>query len=358
VTDPLPRKRSKSAYAEAGVDIDEGNEFVRRIRPLIQRTYREGVLTEIGGFSGFFALDFRRYEDPVLLATTDGVGTKLLLAKEAVSLKGIGVDLVAMCANDLIVYGAEPLFFLDYMAFPRLSLQEGLELMEGIVEGCEESRMALLGGETAEMPGVYRKGAYDLAGFAVGIVERRKIIDGSEVRVGARIIGLSSSGPHSNGFSLIRKILKDRGLSLSQRPYGLEEPLGKLLLEPTRIYVRWVLPLLNQFPILAMAHITGGGLLENLPRVLPRSARAVLNPKGWEVPPIFRFLEEAGRVSPAEMFRVFNMGIGFVLVVEEPFVKPIIEMIQRFGGQAFEIGEIEPRREGEPPVVIPSVVEG
>jgi phosphoribosylformylglycinamidine cyclo-ligase len=277
------------------------------------------------------------------------------LAKEGGNFKGIGKDLVAMCANDLLVYGAEPLFFLDYMAFPRLDLKEGVELMEGIVEGCEEARMALLGGETAEMPGVYRKDAYDLAGFAVGVVERRKIIDGSAVRVGARIIGLASSGPHSNGFSLIRKILKEHRLSLSEIPSGLSEPLGKLLLEPTKIYARVILPLVSHFPVLAMAHITGGGLWENLPRVLPRSARAVLDAKSWEIPQVFRFLEEAGRVSPQEMFRVFNMGIGFVLIVAEEFVKPVLEMVAQFGGQAFEIGAMEPRKEGEPAVVISGI---
>lgn len=344
----------KSSYAKAGVDISRGNLFVETIRPLVRQTFREGVLSDIGGFSGFFALDFHRFKDPVLVATSDGVGTKLLLAKRYGRLKGIGLDLVAMCANDLVAHGAEPLFFLDYLAFPALNLSEGVELVEGIVEGCKLARMALLGGETAEMPGVYKKGAYDLAGFAVGIVDRHRIIDGCAVPLGARIIGIAASGPHSNGFSLIRKILTSRRLSLEDTPSGLPAPLGDLLLKPTHIYVRTVLNLLDQVPIYAMAHITGGGLLENLPRVLPRSARAILDPTTWEIPPLFFFLKEEGGIEPEEMFRVFNMGIGFVIIVAENTVSEVLETIEKFGDHAWVIGGIEARREEEPAVVLTS----
>jgi len=345
---------SKSRYAEAGVDIDKATRLVAEIKRLVKSTPRQGVLSEIGGFSGLLALDLSRFQEPVLCATTDGVGTKIKLAVLYGKHRGIGIDLVAMCVNDLIVYGAQPLFFLDYLAFGKLEEKIFLELLEGIAEGCREAGCALLGGETAEMPGMYPPGEYDCAGFAVGVVDRDRIIDGSEVSVGDVILGFASNGLHSNGFSLVRKIvLEELGLDLSREIPELGSPLGEELLKPTRIYVRTVLNLLHRgLRIKAMAHITGGGFYDNLPRVLPRGVRAVIQKSAWELPPIFKFLMREGRISEEEMYRVFNCGIGFVLVVEPEVVEEVEALSRGLGEEVYRIGIIEASSEDSPRVIL------
>ncbi len=344
----------RSRYAEAGVDIDKANRLVEEVRKLVKSTPRFGVLSDIGGFSGLFALDLNHFREPVLCATTDGVGTKIKLAVMAGRHRGIGIDLVAMCVNDLVVCGAKPLFFLDYLAFGKLEEEVYLSLLSGIAEGCREAECALLGGETAEMPGMYPPGEYDCAGFAVGVVERNRIVDGSEVSVDDVILGLASNGLHANGFSLVRKIvLEELGLDLSAEIPELDAPLGEELLRPTRIYVKTVLNLLHRgVPVKAMAHITGGSFYDNLARVLPQGVRAVIEKSAWEVPPIFRFLEERGRISEEELYRVFNCGIGFVLVVPEKAVEEVEAVCRGLGEKVFRIGRIEAAKEGEPPVVL------
>ncbi len=345
----------RSRYAEAGVDIEKANRLVEEIKRLVKSTPRQGVLADIGGFSGLFALDVANFREPVLCATTDGVGTKIKLAVAAGRHRGIGIDLVAMCVNDLIVCGAKPLFFLDYLAFGKLEESVYLELLSGIAEGCREARCALLGGETAEMPGMYPPGEYDCAGFAVGVVDRSRIIDGSEVSVGDIVLGLASNGLHSNGFSLVRKIVfEELKLDLSAQIPELEGvPLGEELLKPTRIYVETILNLLNRGTRLkAMAHITGGGFYDNLSRVLPRGVRAVIQKSSWEKPPIFRFLQEKGRISEEEMYRVFNCGIGFVLVVPEEEVEEVEAVARALGEKVFRIGYIEAATESDSKVLV------
>ncbi|HIE32744.1 MAG TPA: phosphoribosylformylglycinamidine cyclo-ligase [Thermodesulfobacteriaceae bacterium] len=343
-----------SRYAEAGVDIDKANRLVEEVKRLVKSTPRQGVLADIGGFSGLFALDLNHFQEPVLCATTDGVGTKIKLAVLYGKHRGIGIDLVAMCVNDLIVCGAKPLFFLDYLAFGKLEEKIYLELLEGIAEGCREGHCALLGGETAEMPGMYPPGEYDCAGFAVGVVDRNRIIDGSEVSVGDVILGLASNGLHSNGFSLVRKIVLEElklDLSVEVPEFGL--PLGEELLKPTRIYVHTVLNLLHRGTrIKAMAHITGGGFYDNLSRVLPRGVRAVIEKSAWEVPPIFNFLKEKGRISEEEMYRVFNCGIGFVLVVPPEAVEEVESVCRGLGDTVYRIGIIEASSGNSPQVIL------
>ena len=295
-------------YKRAGVDIDAGNRLVQRIKPAVRRTGRAEVLGGLGGFGGLFHLG-RRYQDPVLVSGTDGVGTKLMLARALEKHRDIGIDLVAMCVNDILVCGAEPLFFLDYYACGHLDVDAAAEVIEGIAVGCEQAGCALIGGETAEMPGMYPPGDYDLAGFAVGAVERDRIIDGSLVDDDCVLLGLLSSGPHSNGYSLIRKVLERAG--------GVEQnrERAETLMAPTRIYVGDVLPLLEKFDIRGMAHITGGGLDENIVRILPAEFGVEIDTTAWQPPEIFTWLSEVGRIEPAEMRRTFNMGIGFVLIV-------------------------------------------
>ncbi|QJA06252.1 phosphoribosylformylglycinamidine cyclo-ligase [Thermosulfurimonas marina] len=344
----------KSRYAEAGVDIDKANRLVEEVRRLVKSTPRLGVLSDIGGFSGLFALDLAHYREPVLAATTDGVGTKIKVALAAGAHRGIGIDLVAMCVNDLVVCGAKPLFFLDYLAFGRLEEKIYLELLEGITEGCRQADCALLGGETAEMPGMYPPGEYDCAGFAVGVVDRNRIVDGSEVSVGDVILGLASSGLHANGFSLVRKVVfEELGLSLEDQPAGLERPLGEELLEPTRIYVKTVLNLLNRgIRLKAMAHITGGGFYDNLSRVLPKGVKAVIEKSAWEIPPIFRFLKEAGGLAEEEFYRVFNCGIGFVLIIPEEQVEEVEAVCRGLGEKVYRLGTIEACKKREARVIL------
>jgi len=336
-------------YKDAGVDIDAGNSFVKMIKPLVKATTRPEVIADIGGFGGLFSLNASKYRHPVLVSGTDGVGTKLKLAFMADRHDTIGIDLVAMCVNDIVVQGAEPLFFLDYLATGKLDPSKGAEIIKGVSEGCVQAGCALIGGETAEMPGFYAEGEYDIAGFAVGVVDRDNIIDGSSITVGNRLIGLASSGLHSNGYSLARKIVFERmGLSLQDRFPGSDLSVGDVLLTPTRIYAKSILNLLRDFPINGIAHITGGGLLENVPRILPHGCKALVNKNSWEVPAVFHVLQQGGNVVEEELFRTFNCGIGMVLVVPENEAEEILIRLSGLNERAYVIGEVvkcEPGKE-------------
>jgi phosphoribosylformylglycinamidine cyclo-ligase len=333
-------------YRDAGVDIDRGNQLVQRIRPIAERTRRPEVMQGLGGFGALFELPAGRYRHPVLVSSTDGVGTKLRLAIDTDRHDHIGIDLVAMCANDLVVHGAEPLFFLDYYATGALSLAVAERVIRGIGAGCEMAGMALVGGETAEMPGMYGSGDYDLAGFCVGVVERDAIITGAAVRPGDAVIGIASSGPHSNGYSLIRRVLALAGADPARPLAG--RPLIDHLLEPTRIYVRPVLALIRELPVRALAHITGGGLVENLPRVLPDGTAALLRRDSWEWPAVFRWVQEQGRVVDDEMYRVFNCGVGMVAVVAAEHADLAVRTLEAAGERAWRLGEIVPGAPGQP----------
>ncbi len=340
-------KSNPSKYATAGVDIDKGNEFVSRIKKIAGNTFRRGVLTDIGGFSGLFAIG-NDYSDPILVSSTDGVGTKLTIAKMCNKHDTIGIDLVAMCINDIAVGGARPLFFLDYLAMGSLDMNVGIDIVKGIARGCEIANCSLIGGETAEMPGLYSPGDYDMAGFVVGICERDKIIDGSEIKNGDKIIGLSSTGIHSNGYSLVRHIcFKELGLTVDQHIEELGCTLGEELLRPTRIYSESILNLIKSFKVSGFVHITGGGFLDNIPRVLPQSSRAIIYKDSWPVPPIFTFLQEKGNVSESEMCRTFNMGIGMVAIVDEELAEDVMLRLSALGEKPHLIGEIKARTPGE-----------
>lgn len=329
-------------YADAGVNIEAGNTLVERIKPLVATTRRSGVLGGIGGFGGLFELPVDRYQQPVMVSGADGVGTKLRLAIELGIHNTIGIDLVAMCVNDIIVCGAEPLWFLDYYATGKLDVDQAQEVISGIVEGCLQSGAALLGGETAEMPGMYAQNDYDLAGFAVGVVEKANIVDGSKVSVGDKLIALASSGPHSNGYSLIRKLLENKDV---QQPLG-DTSLARALLTPTRIYAKSIATLLKSCPVHAIAHITGGGLTENLPRVLPENTEAVIDLQNLELPGVFQWLQKAGNITDAEMFKTFNCGVGMVVVSAQETTNQVLETLQSCGEQACVIGCIEPGDSG------------
>lgn len=330
-----------NAYREAGVDINAGNAFVEKIKPLVKTTFRPEVLTELGGFGGLFGLDREKYKEPVLVSGTDGVGTKLKVAFMMDRHDTIGIDLVAMCVNDIVVTGAEPLFFLDYFATGKLQPDKAVEVVKGISEGCRQAGCALIGGETAEMPSMYSEGEYDLAGFAVGIAEKSKIIDGRTIRPGDIIVGLESSGLHSNGYSLARKIVFDQlGMKPTDRSVELDDPIGEILLTPTRIYVKPLLKLLKHFDLRALAHITGGGITENLPRVLPEGCQAKIRKGSWPVPPIFPFLQKYGKVSEEEMYCDFNMGIGMIAVVPYHQAEAFLSMAPWEGEKAYLMGEI------------------
>ncbi len=329
------------SYKDAGVDIDAGNTFVKMIKPLVKATSRPEVIADIGGFGGLFSLNTSKYKNPVLVSGTDGVGTKLKLAFMADRHDTIGIDLVAMCVNDIVVQGAEPLFFLDYLATGKLDPAKGAEVIKGVSEGCVQAGCALIGGETAEMPGFYAAGEYDIAGFAVGVVDRDNIIDGSTITVGNRLIGLTSSGLHSNGFSLARKVIFEKmGLGINDALPGLSKSVVEELLTPTRIYVKSVLNLLRDFPINGIAHITGGGLVENVPRVLPNGCKALINRKSWEVPAVFQLLQDAGNITDSELFRTFNCGIGMVLAIPESEAEEILIRLSGLNEQAYVIGEV------------------
>lgn len=336
------------SYRDAGVDIDAGNRLVERIKPHAAATARPGVLEGLGGFGALFELPLDRFRQPVLVSGTDGVGTKLKLAIALGRHETIGIDLVAMCANDVLVCGAEPLFFLDYYATGRLDLSVAESVIAGIARGCTLAGCALVGGETAEMPGIYAPGDYDLAGFCVGIVEKESIIRPERVRPGDVLIGLASSGPHANGYSLIRRIIELRGIDLAQPWEGVT--LGEALLAPTRIYVRPLLELLKSQPIHALAHITGGGITENLPRVLPEGTQARIDLKAWRRPAIFDWLQAQGGISDEEMLRTFNCGIGMILCVPEAAAEATLASLRAQGEMAWAIGRIEPAA-GPPRVV-------
>ena len=333
------------SYRDAGVDINAGDELVERIKPFARKTMREGVLSGLGGFGALFEIP-KRYREPVLVSGTDGVGTKLKLAFALNRHDTVGIDLVAMSANDVLVQGAEPLFFLDYFGCGRLDVDTATRVVAGIAKGCEYAACALIGGETAEMPGMYPDGEYDLAGFAVGAVEKSQIITGREIVPGDVVIGLASSGAHSNGYSLIRKIL-ERAQPALDAPFDGQRTLADAIMEPTRIYVKPVLALIAALPVKGIAHITGGGLTENIPRVLPENVKAVVEQSAWERPALFRWLQAEGQVAESEMHRVFNCGIGMVLVLAPENVRQALQMLNEAGEKAVEIGRIEARQAGE-----------
>ncbi len=336
------------SYRDAGVDIDAGDALVEAIKPIAKRTNRPGVMAGLGGFGALFQIP-PGYREPILVSGTDGVGTKLKLAIELGRHDTIGIDLVAMCANDIIVQGAEPLFFLDYFATGHLDIKVAEAVISGIGEGCRQAGAALIGGETAEMPGLYAREDYDLAGFCVGVVEKSRLIDGSAVKAGDTLIGLASTGPHSNGYSLIRKILSATGAGLEQTFDG--STLGETLLTPTRIYVKSLLTLLQTVPVHALAHITGGGLPGNVPRVLPANMRAVIDAGSWKRPGIFDWLQEGGNVESMEMYRTFNCGIGMLVAVAPADAERALALLRQAGESASVIGYIEPHQ-GESEIVI------
>jgi len=346
----MTQAKEKLSYRDAGVDIDTGNALIDRIKPLTKATMRPGALTDVGGFGGLFGIDVEKFPDPVLVSGTDGVGTKLKLAFEMDQHSTIGIDLVAMCVNDIIVQGAEPLFFLDYFATGKLSLEQAEDVIKGIAHGCKESGCALLGGETAEMPGMYDEGEYDLAGFSVGVVNRPDIIDGSLIKPGDKIIGLSSSGPHSNGYSLIRKVIENGNHSLQQAFES--STLGETLLTPTRLYIKSLLALKQTISIHGLAHITGGGLLENLPRVMQDNTVANIHETSWKWPAIFDWLQEQGNIESREMYRTFNCGIGMCVIVDPGDVQQTIDCLTANGETAQLIGDISKSEETEPRVNI------
>ncbi len=332
------------SYRQAGVDIDAGNQAVELMKPAVKRTVRPEVMGGLGGFGGLFALDLKKYPEPVLVSGTDGVGTKLKLAFQMNRHDTIGQDAVAMCVNDILVQGAEPLFFLDYLAVGKLVPERVAQVVGGIAKGCELAGCALIGGETAEMPGFYDEGEYDIAGFAVGAVNRPDLIDGSQIQAGDVLIGLPSSGFHSNGYSLVRKIFTP---DLWEKNYPeLGETLGEALIRPTRIYVKTVLPLIESRKVLGMAHITGGGLTENIPRILPEGLGIKIARSAWQVPAHFTLLQRLGEVEEAEMLRTFNMGIGFVLIVHPEDVDFIQTQLQAAGEKCFVLGEVSGQSEG------------
>ncbi|MEW8626462.1 MAG: phosphoribosylformylglycinamidine cyclo-ligase [Candidatus Thiodiazotropha sp.] len=345
-----PNQPTSLSYRDAGVDIDAGNELVERIKPIVKQTFRPGVLSGLGGFGALFELPLEKYREPVLVSGTDGVGTKLKLALELNKHDTIGIDLVAMCVNDIVVAGAEPLFFLDYYATGKLEIEVATDVVKGIAKGCELAGAALTGGETAEMPGIYDSGDYDLAGFCVGIAEKSQLIVPDRVKAGDVLIGLASSGPHSNGYSLIRKILQVSEASLDQ-PLA-ETTLGEALLEPTRIYVKSLLALMQKVEIHALAHITGGGLPENLPRVLPADCCAVIDSDSWTLPPVFDWLRRQGNLASDEMLRTFNSGVGMVVCVSADDAASTLALLNELGETAWQLGKIEPASAQQQGVVI------
>lgn len=337
-TDSKKSTNQSLNYRDAGVDIDAGADLIEQIKPHVKKTMRPEVMGGLGGFGALFEIPLDRYQKPVLVSGTDGVGTKLKLALQMNKHDTIGIDLVAMCVNDILVLGAEPLYFLDYYATGKLDNAVATDVIKGIAEGCIQSGCALTGGETAEMPGMYSEGDYDLAGFCVGIVEKDKIIDSSKVEAGNVLIGIASSGPHSNGYSLIRKVLEVSDADLSETCGN--QTLGDALLAPTRIYVKSIHALLEQIDINAMSHITGGGLTENLPRVMPENTRAQIDINSWQLPDVFKWLQQHGNIEDLEMYRTFNCGIGMVLIINEEDADTAIEVLNDAGEAAFKLGEI------------------
>jgi phosphoribosylformylglycinamidine cyclo-ligase len=333
-------------YADAGVDIDKANEFVSSVKEIAKKTHRAGVMGEIGGFGGLFSLNVANFERPVLVSSTDGVGTKLKIAFMTDKHDTIGIDLVAMVVNDIVVQGAKPLFFLDYISTGKLEVDVAADIVRGIGAGCLQAQCALIGGETAEMPGMYNENEYDLAGFGVGLVDNGKIVDGSEIRNGHQLIGIASSGLHSNGYSLVRKICFDvLKMTVDTHVPELGRTIGEELLEPTRIYVESILRLIKDLPIHGLAHITGGGMDENIIRIIPQACKIVIRQGSWEIPPVFPFLQKAGGVTDHEMMRTFNNGIGMVAVVPEKAVADVMSRLEAMNEKAYVIGEVGERKD-------------
>jgi phosphoribosylformylglycinamidine cyclo-ligase len=332
----------KLTYKKAGVNIDEGDRFVRLISPLVKKTFRKEVLNDLGSFNALFKLDLKKYKDPVLVSGTDGVGTKLKIAFMMDKHDSIGIDLVAMCVNDILTSGAEPLFFLDYFATGKLKADKAADVIKGIVKGCKESGCSLIGGETAEMPGFYPEGEYDLSGFAVGVVDKYRIIDGSGTKPGDAIIGIASNGIHSNGYSLVRKLFFDiKQMKAGSNIPELKSGLGKELLKPTRIYVKAFMALRNKVKIKGMAHITGGGISGNLPRIFPEGICADIKTDSWPVPKIFTLIQKMGNVPEEDMRKTFNMGIGYIIVVSGVEAEQAVVLLKKSGYRAFIIGRTE-----------------
>ena len=347
----MTEKKKRDHYSEAGVDVDAGNRFVKLIKPLVAQTFKSGVKTDIGGFAAIYSLSTRSIKDPILVASTDGVGTKLKIAFMMDKHDTVGIDLVAMCVNDIMVQGATPLFMLDYIAMGRLDTEKAIQIVSGIVAGCKEAECSLIGGETAEMPGFYTGDEYDLAGFVVGLADNDQLLDGSEIAVGHQLIGVGSSGLHSNGYSLVRRIFFEQ-LKMSVDDYVEEfgRTLGEELLTPTRIYAKSIKTLIRDFRIEGIAHITGGGITDNLPRIFPAQCKAVIRTSSWTPPPIFRYLQKAGGLSPAEMMRTFNNGLGLILVMNDDDAGEAISMLKAMGETAYHIGSVESRSADEAPI--------
>ena len=332
-----------TTYRDAGVDIQQGDEFVKRIGPLVRSTFRPEVMGDLGGFGGLFRFPSDRYREPILVSGTDGVGTKVKLARMMKCHNTIGIDLVAMCVNDILVSGAEPLFFLDYLATGHLEIDVAEAIVQGIAEGCRQAECALIGGETAEMPSCYPDGEYDLAGFAVGVVERSKMLGKEKIQVGDVVIGVASSGLHSNGYSLARRVLfEEQGWTPETQVPDLSEQLGEALLRPTTIYVKLVKALLDKSRLHGLAHITGGGITGNLPRILPDNCAAMIDRKNWEASPVFAVIQQAGKIDQEEMFQVFNMGVGLIVVAPSDETSKILATIQDRGMTGWVMGEIGP----------------
>ena len=334
----MTTKKTKLTYSDSGVDIDEANQLIDNIKPIVRQTLNKNVLSNIGGFGALYELDINHYKKPVLVSGTDGVGTKIMLAKELSCFDQIGIDLVAMCVNDVITLGAKPLFFLDYFATSKLKVSEATNIIKGIAEGCLQSDIALIGGETAEMPGVYQSGDFDLAGFCVGVVDYEKIIDGQHIKPTDSIIGIESSGPHSNGYSLIRKIIEVNSINLQDKLD--DRTLGEAIIQPTTIYAKAINHLQEIYEIHGMAHITGGGFKENIVRILPENINAEIDLNAWQQPEVFNWIQTVGNVDHEEMLRTFNCGIGYVLVVSNSDSKRVINKLAETGHNAFLIGEI------------------
>ena len=343
----MANRKSKDRYAEAGVDIDAGKRFVESIKPIVSTTFKSNVMSDLGSYAALYSLGLGNINKPVLVSSTDGVGTKLKIAFMLNKHDTVGIDLVAMCVNDIIVQGAIPLFFLDYLSMGKLNHDTAVEIIRGISKGCEEAKCSLIGGETAEMPGFYPQDEYDLAGFIVGLVDADEIIDGSDIAIGHQLIGLASSGLHSNGYSLVRRIFFD-GLKMSVDDYidEFSRTVGEELLEPTRIYVDTITPLIRNFHVSGISHITGGGITENLPRVLPAHCQAIISRSSWTPQPIFHFIQKAENISEEEMMRTFNNGIGMIIIVAEQDVQDLMNQIMATGEKAFQIGWIEERDPG------------
>lgn len=343
--------KKKDRYSEAGVDIDAGNRFVDLIKPIVSKTYKSNVITDIGGFAGLFSLQSKDLNNSVLVSSTDGVGTKLKIAFLMDKHDTVGIDLVAMCVNDIIVQGALPLFMLDYISMSRLDIKKSVDIVKGISAGCIEANCSLIGGETAEMPGFYAEGEYDLVGFVTGIADNDLLLDGSEIAFGHQLIGIASSGLHSNGYSLVRKVFFEE-LNMGVDDYVDEfgKTLGEELLTPTRIYARIINNLRREFRIYGISHITGGGLTENLPRIIPSQCKVVIKRSSWESQPVFEYLKKAGKIPEEDMLRVFNNGLGLVIVVNEEECSEVLLSLKSMGEDAYHIGTVEAREEGAPSI--------